>query len=231
MNTGRVVNGLLLGLCLLLAFAPGKSNSLAEGTRSVFPSVPAEFLDTVHALEVGTAGHWSSTGTCVAISKNRALTAAHMWAGSKDKEDVEIRVWIQHSKHNTSFQAEGKLVKIDEGEDIAIISVDSDFKTWAAIDPESRINPGDPTIVIGNASGVNPLVASFGFFASKENRARDAGEFSAHWVSSNGIWFGNSGGPVFNANTGLVIGIAVASTRAPNICLFTPLAHKKGWFK
>lgn len=205
-------------LLLALAFVP------AAGDGPRHPPVPPSLLAASSRVRV--AGN--RAGACVFVAPRKALTARHVVLDergeSRGKIEVEIRVG---GPHRGVIWSHAEVLRADALHDLALLSLDADAPKCADLGDGARLELGAPVFAVGAPLGCSPFTASYGFLASKggdEWEGRD--EFL--WQSSNAIFYGNSGGPVFDANAGLLIGISVQGRAvpgaglAPNVCFFVP---------
>jgi S1-C subfamily serine protease len=130
---------------------------------------------------------FSGTGTSVAVSDRLVLTNFHVVA----KAGVGGTVWIDAS-HGTFV---GKVIAFDQAHDLALVEAPADFafKQWARLS-KSQMKWGQRVFVVGCANGNLPI-PSAGYYV------REAGNGTQISALS---FFGSSGGPVFNADGGLV---------------------------
>ena len=106
-------------------------------------------------------------------------------------------------------QYSAKLIGVDIGRDLAIISFESDEKhTVAKLGDSDTLNPGDIVFAIGNPYGFQ-FSMTFGIVSAlnRDSRARSSsGSLNNYIQTDAAVNRGNSGGPLVNIN-GEVIGI------------------------
>jgi S1-C subfamily serine protease len=164
-------------------------------------------------------------GTGVVIGPNLIATAWHV---VDDAKNIEIQ--IKSAKFKASAWVEAEIVEKDKNHDCALLSIDATLGSWVDVVENPRHELLDETVVFG-ASGGGAVVPSLGFFAGEEPSDVIEGHMPGLWVSSNAVHYGNSGGPVFNMESGELMGLVVAvyltkgKGTAPNVCLFTPIKH------
>ena len=169
-----------------------------------FPSVPKEMLKATHKLK-GTSTKSISWGTCVAIDlssyglpgKKYLLTAGHCVSPNISIEIVDTdgsKIWV-----------DAKAIALDKNKDMAILLCERDLPVQAVLSDTTDL--GDAVIAIGNPRGTM-LSANIGFLADKGFKS-SVGKTSWYQASCS-VTHGNSGGPVFDANNGTIIGIVTA---------------------
>lgn len=192
-------------LCvLLLAFS-----SVTTFAADVYPSIPKELYNATHRLSYRRQeGDETIVGNGTAVSVDLSefglvgsrflITAAHciQTKGKLHDPQIEIndpkykKVWIN-----------AKVLAFDDKNDVAIIMVDQDMEKifkLAAANPET----GDALLTIGSPQGTG-LTATLGFMSES---------LTENWYQgSMTIAHGNSGGPVFDPNNKLIVGIIVAA--------------------
>lgn len=164
-------------------------------SRGALLSIPKELFDMTVRIRVN-----EGVGSGVIIGKDTILTNFHVVAGAIKVEVIEATgqlggtVWVD--------MADGKslvcsVARFDVARDLAVLKPKDaavSFDKWVPVS-KNIPNIGDPLIAIGAANGNMPL-ATQGFFARLAGDGRYQMRLTAFW--------GNSGGPVFNAEGELV---------------------------
>lgn len=223
-------------LAVALTFGAGHLLSPhADNAQYVFPSVPQNMLDSTVLIRTQIDDH-TYGGSGVATSATRILTVAHLFSDAEDNSPAKnIHISVEVRKQTGNIEArlwsDAEIVKIDPVLDVAIIELtDIKLDHWALVDTESSTPVGAAAFVIGAPSSLSATTATLGYIADRGHSERLKDEH--YWVSSNGSYHGNSGGPVFDANTGKVIGVLQAGINGcPNVSLFLPVSLIKGWFR
>lgn len=216
----------LLGVMLLVCFQFGAMALEATPLQPYVPEyrtvrLPVRWYDATVRIKVD--GDVSGTG--VAIGPNLIATAWHV---VDDAKDIEIQ--IRSAKFRASVWVDAKVVGQDRNHDCALLMVDAVLWSWVDVVENPRRELLDETVVFG-ASGGGAVVPSLGFFAGDEPGDVVNGHIPGLLVTSNAVHYGNSGGPVFNLESGELLGLVVAvyltkgKGTAPNVCLFTPIKH------
>ena len=210
----------------VLAYAP------VSGDGQTFPSVPPVMMRNSAKVR---CAHGQGSGTF--IGPREVLTALHVIQSENDEGvkqfeamiEVEIRRIVRGLPVTMWLPCTVK--RHDANYDLAILEVDTDLPSRAPV-AASMPEPGAAVFIVGCPVGAN-VTPSLGFLAT----AGGLGPDSAPWLAetSANSFLGNSGGGVWNANTGELIGVLVqfrgARTAfggfmaAPNGSLFVPIAH------
>lgn len=183
---------------------------------------PKPDLRTVVRIQ-GDTGDGLAVGTGVLISPRRILTNAHV---------VEGMVSL-HVEYNNAEIYEGRILKIDKVRDLALIEIDRAPGAQAVIgeDDAWQMEIGHELYFIGASGGLSAQNLTKGNLTSKGIRIS---EHASWWQASAAIANGNSGGPVFDAETGFLVGLATSGwvippsspfmppVVAPNIAFFIP---------
>jgi S1-C subfamily serine protease len=166
-------------------------------------------------------GHGTAFGIDLArygIPSHRyMLSAAHLVLKDGQLSYYDLRVEV--GKPNS--WAKCRLVAIDKAHDICLLECDRELDSLSKLsDADQKV--GSKVLIAGSPLGV-PICLSPGRLTNKEpNVERQV------WQAEAKFNHGNSGGPVFEADTGKLIGVAVAGMQDPtgdmkeNIALFTP---------
>lgn len=144
------------------------------------------------------AGVASAAGFVI-DEEGRLLTNAHVVSGATD-----IRVTFSGGK-TVSAQVLGK----DEQTDLALLRVDPEGLRLhpLALGTSAAIEVGDPTVSIGNPSGLDRTLTT-GVVSAKQRRITAPSGFSvSNVIQTDGVLSpGNAGGPLLDA-TGHVVGV------------------------
>lgn len=177
-------------------------------------------------------------GSGVFVGPRTILTAFHVITrdAEDDGEDVRFEAKIEVEVHRNVNGIEAtiwlpcRVAKHDSNFDLALLVTDDDLPFVAPI-AQKMPEIGSAVFIVGSPAGASPTTASFGYLASRGGTGPDELPFLAE--SSASCFFGNSGGGVWNANTGELIGVLVRVRMspfagvAPNGSLFVPLPHLK----
>jgi S1-C subfamily serine protease len=133
-------------------------------------------------------------GSGVIIDKKTVLTCCHIFLSCREGDTV----WVDVVHGNEAMPMVARIVNLDQARDLALVRLtgESEFDKVAKI---SR-TPGKwgvPVIAVGCPNG-NFLVPTQGYFHQPTSKG--------DLVACLGFW-GNSGGPVFDAVTGELLGI------------------------
>ncbi|HEY3320527.1 MAG TPA: serine protease [Planctomycetota bacterium] len=178
-------------------------------------------LDTVEGDYVVT-GHGSAFGIDLSPyglgARHFLLSAAHLVLDKKGpglaQGDLKIEL---SSKQWTRC----RVTAYDKKLDLCLLQCDSDLDYLCSLE-RRELSIGDPLLVVGSPAGV-PICASRGQLVSKDPPV--SGKL---WEARAKFWHGNSGGPVFDAAKGTIVGVAVAGVQdqtgdmARDVALFTP---------
>lgn len=216
-----------LAIWLLLLFMAATASA-----ADIFPSIPKKMIVSTHRLCVSYIEKKREIfehGAAVAIDlskygivkKNILLTAAHCveHVTSDDNMIIEIK-----APGKSPIWTRAKVVTKDEQMDIAVIMTQAEMPDAIELGlDETEI--GEAVIAIGSPRG-EALAATLGYLSDKgvDNANKKERNF---WEASMAIYHGNSGGGLFDANRGKLIGIVTAvvvdddgKTSAPNIARF-----------
>jgi S1-C subfamily serine protease len=136
-------------------------------------------------------------GSGVIISPKRILTAAHV----VDDVGKGGTIWVSWQDEKGSYSNVASVTAIDAARDLALLTISGNvsFAHIASI-YDGKLEWGDPVLTVGGPTGRYPVPSPGTFVHSGESNGMDMikGEIAP----------GNSGGAVFDANTGQIIGIA-----------------------
>lgn len=149
--------------------------------------------------------------------KRYLLTAAHVILDDdhiSDRIEVEVRNKIFRDKKNpksgfivSRMWIRARVITYDREMDIAILKVEMDLPHIAELDLEPDLKRGAPLLAVGCPSGT-AITPSWGYLTSKESETKHNNNF--WWQASMPIYYGNSGGAVWNPKSSKIIGICVA---------------------
>jgi S1-C subfamily serine protease len=143
------------------------------------------------------------SGSAVAIATQCVITARHVVEGSSAQVELDI-----YDVHGTFRSINGTVIALDDESDLALIRVSEDLPAVAVLGLDEARNalPGDPLVCVGATAGGTAWNSTAGYLS-----ARGAPEINnTFWQMSVPIFFGNSGGAVYEAKTFKLIGISVA---------------------
>lgn len=156
-----------------------------------------------------------SNGAAFCVSDGLFLTCAHV-IQKYDKNKGEKISLYDVDQNATVFLANGprkfiaKVVAVDEVNDIALLSCKTPVTPFGfSLD----IQVGDEIIAVGSPHGFENNV-SFGFITSKDKKIyTHKGAPNYMFVDAN-VFAGNSGGPIINRSSGMVVGMVTAIAAA-----------------
>lgn len=218
--------------CGLLGFTLHTFMSMVENNpgpiperiiQGKFPRIPKNLTAGTYRLRVKThvmkqavLGTISSTeegvGSSFAVDlssyglpeKKYVITAAHcvVIAGSNPADEIKLEVRTSMTKRWVKC----KVLIVDKDRDAALLMTEEELPVAFEMDTEAMV--GSPVVVGGCPAGTTPS-ATMGFLTSKDP------ELGGHvkctvWQVSVPFFYGNSGGPVIDAESNKVIGILVA---------------------
>jgi S1-C subfamily serine protease len=162
---------------------------------STVPNIPAGLSKSaVMILVVDADGNVTAGGSGVIVEKRLIITNNHVVSGV----DVGGRVQV----HLDDRQIVGSIVDKDPPRDLAVISTTEDLEGIIS-GFKFDMNYGDGIIIIGAPLGVMD-VPTIGLF----NKYIELDGYGSALVVACNSFYGNSGGPVFDAKTRKLIGIA-----------------------
>jgi len=185
----------------------------AGGER--YAPIPAKLREmTVQVLANGRA-----IGSGFVIDESLVCTAKHV-VEAMPQARFEVKHYLP--THNATITFPVRKIKRSYTHDVAILIVDFKFKRIARLATDSAMGWGQAIFVTGGPLGL-PTMATRGNFVGYPGP--EAGSFipGGKLISCQAT-FGNSGGPVWNANTGEVIGLLSAGPRNyAQVSLITPV--------
>lgn len=200
----------IITLMLITTASPTIAESLPPQAAATPFVVPKVMMESVYRVqhEFGSGSGFAVDLSAFGIPGNRFLiTAAHVAIGPDESPISNIKIRINHPDFRKRTLARADVVAYDIKYDICVLRADVDLPVRVKIAMEDKIGIGEPIVTVGCPAGASPL-ASMGFLADKVLDLPDLFDENI-WLGSSPIFFGNSGGPVFDAIRGDVIGIAV----------------------
>lgn len=222
-------------VAVVLSFGAGHALSPhADSPTYLFPVVPQNMLDSTVLIRTQVNDN-QYAGSGVAIDGTHILTAAHLFSDNDENTPgehlaISVEVRKRAGKSEGRIWTSAKLIRVDPELDAALIELEEGcLDATASIDFMATTPVGYPVFIVGAPAGVSATTATLGYVADR-GRAEKLKD-SHYWMASNASFSGNSGGPVFDANTGKLIGILQAGVRGcPNVSLFLPVSLLRGWF-
>lgn len=225
----KLLHTLMLS-CALIGAGFVSNVGRADRIQVHYESIRSDMLQSVVRIEVESKDGKRVSGSGVCYEDHKILTAGHLFDYG---QDGNITVYLNLRKFGAQYMVGGKLLKIDRYKDIAIIESDEKLPFTSEIDTSNSIQVGDPILVVGAPLGFTPSYTSpLSYLATKGEPDRVPEDTMPMWSAA--IWstHGNSGCPVFDANTGKVIGIV---SRGPDtdhgLTFFVSTVSAKKWFK
>ena len=190
----RYIAALAVLLALSCAKAPGVS--VAERTG---PDLAEDLFSKTVALVQDRGGDWKTYCAGVWVGPKSILTAAHCTRQVTLALDfpqeplfIATREDLKEGKPRAAL-----LVKRDTETDLALLEVGTAPAHPIAALRQSPILPGEPCFIVGHPSGFTWTFTNGAVSGIRENRIQT-------WAT---VWFGNSGGGMFDAQ-GNLMGIA-----------------------
>lgn len=177
------------------------------------PHLPQCALD----LAVGIEKNGRLIGAGVIVDSGEVLTAAHV----VDDPHAQYHVRFGRDGETGSVLAsQAVFVRANEDADLALLKCFTPMKVTPPIIAGDSIRMYTPLFTIGSPLGpVERVPSPIGYLAAKNHDFEYKPDFT--WMCSIPATFGNSGGGVFDANTGALVGILVAGPQPGHaICSF-----------
>lgn len=157
------------------------------------------------------------SGTGVIVSDRRVLTAAHVCDG------MPYIVWIDIFDPTTGAHVRTlncKVLRLDEINDMALLETPErqPHAVPLALGAAYKMPIGQRLVAVGASKGHTPFTINEGRLSAK---MADLPAISWLWQASFTVWFGKSGGAVFDAESGELAGLITAMD-APDCSYFVP---------
>jgi S1-C subfamily serine protease len=148
-------------------------------------------------------------GSGVVVSKHFILSAAHLLATPPwENDEAVVEVEIRHHELQVNVWTRATIAKVDKESDLLLLFVPIELPhAISTIATNDMMNAGDKLYVVGYPYGASAPNCSDGRLTAKFNNHNEDAPFL--WHCSAPAFPGNSGGPVFLAKTGELIGILV----------------------
>lgn len=149
------------------------------------------------------------SGSGVAVGFRRIVTAAHVV-----KDFDQVRVDLVDEQGNF-FAIDAVVTRRDAQHDLALVETTVLLRDTAviALGIAERMRAGDPVWCVGSTDGIHPWNTTDGRFTHRDCKG--------FWQVSAQAWYGNSGGGVFDRETGYLVGM-VSQIDGPCITLMVP---------
>ncbi|MBI2046867.1 serine protease [Candidatus Pacearchaeota archaeon] len=206
------------------------TNNFAENVEKILPSivlilveVDLSEVDLVNGEYVTIGNKPNSKGTGFIVSENGyILTANHVVNKAKNK--IVVRV-IRNNKFEFH---EAELVSSNEDADTALIKINLDNLPFLELGDYEKFKSGMDIGFIGFPLSFNLPLTHKGIISAKANtKLKEDGETINLFIVNAFVNKGNSGGPLFSADTGEVVGIINAKYNVipqnlilPNLVMF-----------
>lgn len=221
---------------LFSAVVLGAIAAASDGQTS--PSTPAQVVNSTVRVKVETdagrsmiVGYGSAFGvdlSAYGVERPRyLLSAAHLVLSDDGSHLLNGKVKVELPHNNQKIWVQCRVLSVTRVYDLCLLECDEDVPVVSKL-ALNKVGVGSTVHVVGCPLGVQPQVSS-GVLTDKDPLVSDRGH--KVWEAAAAFNHGNSGGPVFCADCGTVIGVAVAGVRAggggpmdmdPRIALFTP---------
>lgn len=200
-----------------------------------YPKIPDVFIRGTYRVHcksvVSTYGviqgtqEWSGSSFGIDMSeygmpeRRYVVTAAHVVLGEHPKppDSIEIQIRTDLSKQWVKC----KILALDKDRDLAILEVGAELPIVFKLADDCDV--GNSIIVSGCPMDTTPS-AVLGFLTSKDPEIVHAAVRCPIWQASAPFFLGNSGGPVFDAETHNVVAVLVAGLRTVNDTMVPNLA-------
>lgn len=160
-------------------------------------------------------------GSGVEVAPRRILTAAHVVSGAAE-------LWIDLYDGGAIRSVRAEVERCSDEKDLAILRPACALSNAATIGlgAASRMSVGHELYACGASAGLTPTNLTRGYLSSKN--LPEARGLENLWQMSTTVFFGNSGGAVFDADTGYLVGIVVRMA-APNVSFFVAADELQGF--
>jgi S1-C subfamily serine protease len=156
------------------------------------------------------------------------LTAAHMVMNKNGIGLANGELAIEIPNKRISRWAKCAIVAVDTDRDLCLLECETDVPVMCKLNTDDdAVQVDSAVLVVGCPSGVPPQL-SYGWLTDKNPRVK-----GVMWQAAANFYHGNSGGPVFDADKGNVIGVAVAGIpdgkgdMDRKVAMFTPYFEVK----
>ncbi len=172
----------------------GAHNSMAASVAQISASAHKA------SVRIRTA---DGSGSAVAIAPQILITARHVVEGSSPQVVIDI-----FDQYGSWRSINATVIALDDEADLALIRVSEDLPAVAVLGLDEARNaaPGDPLVCVGSTAGGTAWNSTAGYLSSKGAPEID----NTFWQMSVPIFFGNSGGAVYDPKTWKLVGISVA---------------------
>lgn len=224
--------------CCLVAIFPAHAATPIEARSTM--RVSKEILESTVRIKVESdvgshlvAGHGSAFGVDLSgygvYAPRYMLTAAHMVLAEDGHGFINGRVSVELNGTHGKRWVGCRILSVTKVYDLCLLECDEDVPVLSKLTPgKPGLEVGTPLLVVGCPLGVPPQVST-GYLRDKTPQVSERSH--RVWEATAAFNHGNSGGPVFSANGGCVVGVAIAGVRGgrggpqdmdPSIALFTP---------
>ena len=223
--------------CAVVCFFLALQTARAFETKGI-TQVPRDIQDSTVRIRVDTdvgrhvvSGHGSAFGVDLSgygLQRPRyLLTAAHMVLAEDGSGLINGRIKVELGRMSTKRWVNCRILSVTRVYDLCLLECDEDIPVISRL-ASGKVNIGEPLLVVGCPLGVPPQVSA-GYLRNKDPLVNE--RYHRVWEAIAAFNHGNSGGPVFCASHGTIVGVAVAGVRVggggpqdmdPGIALFTP---------
>jgi len=200
----RFVRSILLAMSAIVLFQVCAFGQTGDEAKNIYNSAQ----DSVFLVYLNdSSGNPSALGSAFLVAPRLLVTNAHVAdAGNPVLAVGPVRIPL-------------KIIRIDEKNDLALLSVDVDLTSKPLPLAPASVSPGEQVFAIGNPEGLEKTISQ-GIVSGLRKR----GDKDLLQVTSP-ISHGSSGGPILNAK-GEVIGVAVGTLEdGQNLNFAVPVAY------
>lgn len=227
-------SGLLLPLLFLLPIARASDVPLAPRAAVAVPLADSTVRVRVreeHQNEVIT-GHGSAFGVDLSAygikDRRHLLTAGHLVF--ENGRMVAGTILIEVPGRGDKTWVRCTVAALDKEHDLCLLQSEVDLPVISELAAaEDKLSVGSPVVVVGCPLGTSPRVSP--------GAVTSVSSHDYLWRATAAFNHGNSGGPVFDAETNTVIGVAVAGVYGPNgdmdpmVALFAPIGTVRDFLR